>query len=232
MTVAIIPARGGSKGIPFKNLALVNEISLIRRAVTSALAAGCFESVFVSTDDPKIGDEARNSGATVMWRPDFLASDEASTESVLLHHFEADFSRMPPGFALIQCTSPFLRRASLQRGAELLHEGFNSVFSAHEDHSFRWSINADRSCKPVGHSRLVRPRRQDLEPTVVETGGFYFAETQKFLEERTRFCGTVGFVAVDKIEALEIDTLEDLAMARQLSAEWDRSSGKNTDQQR
>lgn len=223
MAICFIPARGGSKGIPLKNLKDVHGRSLLMRAIHSALQSDCFTDVYVSTDHDDIATEATASGAIVLWRPDELASDQASTESVLLHHLSNDLSIEGDAFALLQCTSPFISGASLREASELLGRGFDSVFACLEDHSFRWTVDDDRSCIPLGHNRLSRPRRQDLKPSVIETGAFYFARVDAFLAEKTRFCGRVGSIEVSRVEALEIDNHEELQIARQLAEEWDRT---------
>jgi CMP-N-acetylneuraminic acid synthetase len=85
-TIALIPARGGSKGIPAKNLQTVNGRTLVARSISSAIQSNCFAQVYVSTDDHSIAEEAEKSGATVFMRPAELARDESSSESVLVHH--------------------------------------------------------------------------------------------------------------------------------------------------
>jgi len=225
--VAIIPARGGSKGIPLKNLQEVNGRSLVARAVLSAQASGCFSNVYVSTDLRAIANEASSVGAEVLWRNSALSNDEASTESVLLHHLQVELQDISETFALIQCTSPFIGSNALTQGLSTLASGFQSVFSGIEDHVFRWELGPGGDYIPFGHTRAARPRRQDLPKRVTETGAFYFANTLLFLEEKSRFCGRVGAVLVDRVDAIEIDSPADLDLARQLSRAWDEKEQQN-----
>ena len=233
MTVAIIPARGGSKGIPLKNLQPVNDVSLLKRAIFSALGSGVFDHVFVSTDHDEIAQEALDSGASVLPRSAAFSGDEASTESTVLAHLQDDRLGGSDVLAIMQCTSPFISPESLREASRMLTSDLTlgSVFSARADHSFRWHPEENGGWAPSGHSREHRPRRQDLKPSVIETGGFYFLRTRLFAAKETRFCGKVGVVPVTMIESVEIDTPEDLKVANLLAVEWDRTQTKNANKQ-
>ena len=233
MTVAIIPARGGSKGIPLKNLQPVNGVSLLKRAISSALASGVFDHVFVSTDHDGIAQAGLDSGASVLRRAAAFSGDEASTESTVLSHLEDDRLSSSDVLAILQCTSPFIAPASLREASQMLGSDLTlgSVFSARPDHSFRWHLEENGGWAPSGHSREYRPRRQDLNPSVIETGGFYFLRTPLFQANETRFCGKLGVVPVTMIEGVEIDTPEDLKVANLLAVEWDRTQIENANKQ-
>ena len=219
----LIPARGGSKGIPRKNLQLVGNRTLVSRAVVSALQSGVFEGVFVSTDDKEIAREAEAHGAHVLWRPEHLGLDATSTEDVIVHHLETELSNKVDHLCVIQCTSPFIAPAHLRSAMDLLAETpVTSVFSATPDHSFRWEETPEGTWVPQGHSKSFRPRRQDLPPVVVESGAFYMFDVVSFLTEKTRFCGESAAFSVGRIESLEIDDVEDLEMANALAPLFDR----------
>ena len=214
-TVAIIPARGGSKGIPNKNLQPVAGQPLIARAIDSAKNAESIDEVYVSTDSDRIAEVSRSHGAVVIRRPDDLCGDEASTESALFHAIEcmpvADF------IVLIQATSPFINSADIDQACDLVNRGeFDTVISGVEDHGFRWELR-DGSYRPVGHKTDSRPRRQDLPHRVVETGAFYVFRLDGFLKAKMRFHGRIGVVEVSKRESLDVDTVEDLELARDLA---------------
>jgi CMP-N-acetylneuraminic acid synthetase len=215
---AIIPARGGSKGIPQKNLRTVGGRSLVARAVDSAIRSELFGRVYVSTDSAEIADQAAKAGAEVLHRPSALAEDETSTEAVIDFHLENELKGFAGVLGLIQCTSPFIRPKSLQAGHSLLlGESHDSVFSARTDHTFRWVPTQGGSWQTLGHKKNERPRRQDLPDTVIETGGFYFFSAELFRTEKTRFCGSTGIVLVDRLESLEIDEPDDLDFANILA---------------
>lgn len=216
---AVIPARGGSKGIPRKNLQTVGGISLVGRAVRAAQAAEIFSEIWVSTDSDEIAAEARNHKAKVLTRPGELAEDSTPTEEVLSFHLGSDLSEFHGVLALIQCTSPFLRGQSLRDGRRLLVESdLGSVFSGVVDHGFRWIHDLNDSLLPLGHRKEYRPRRQDLPETILETGAFYMFHSDLFRTAQTRFCGETGAVLVEGYERFEIDEQWELVLANAVCA--------------
>ena len=216
---AVIPARGGSKGILKKNLQTVGGVSLVGRAVRAAQGAEIFSEIWVSTDSDEIAAEARNCGARILTRPHELAGDSTSTEEVLGFHLENELSGFHGVLALIQCTSPFLRSQSLREGRRLLAESnFGSVFSGVVDHGFRWIHGLNDSLVPLGHRKEYRPRRQDLPETILETGAFYMFHSDLFRKEQTRFCGQTGAVVVEGFERFEIDEQWELVLANAVCA--------------
>ena len=219
MTVAIIPARGGSKGIIDKNLQSVRGVPLVVRAIRSCQDAFTIERVYVSTDSERIAQVAESHGARVIRRPRDLATDTSSSEEALIHALE----EIPDAttVAFVQATSPFIGFRDLDKAVKMVAGGEHDVvFSAVEHHSFRWE-KADGGWQPVGHSMDSRPRRQDLPPTVIETGAFYVFTRDGFLASRSRFHGRVGVVDVSHRDSLEIDTPDDLQMARELAVHTD-----------
>lgn len=219
LTVAVIPARGGSKGVPRKNLRRVGGIPLIARAITSARGADSVDVVVVSTDDPEITAVAREWGAEVVQRPVELSGDEASSESAVLHAMEElEHRGMALGIVvLVQATSPFIDPAALDRAVERVALGdCDAVFSATASWGFLWRGGAD-GLIGINHDLRSRPRRQDRDPEYLETGAFYAFDAAGFRAARHRFFGTVGCVLVDETGAIEIDTEEQLAMASSLA---------------
>lgn len=215
--VAVIPARGGSKGVPRKNVRDLGGRPLLAHAIVAAQAAERVHQVMVSTDDAEIAAVARRYGAEVIERPAALASDGASSESAIVHALEAlrRDGDLPELVMMIQCTSPLTNAADLDGTVERLVEaGADSCFSAVPFHHFLWQADADGSVRGVGHDGAERKRRQDLErPPVLENGAVYVMRTEAFLESGTRFCGrTVAFVT-DPERALEIDDPLDFAKA-------------------
>ncbi len=219
--VAIIPARGGSKGLPGKNVAPVGGVPLVARAIRAALAVPAIDAVFVSTDDPGIARAARDAGAGVIERPEELAGDTASSESALLHALDAiaEGAGAAPGVTVfLQATSPFIGSDELAEAVRRVQEGeADVVFSATPSHVFLWR-ETDAGAVGVNHDAATRPRRQDREPEFRETGAFYVLRTAGFLEARHRFFGRVGIQPVPEAHAVEIDTADDLALAEALAA--------------
>lgn len=226
-TVAIIPARGGSKGVPGKNLRPVGGVSLVARAVGAALKAERIDTVYVSTDDEAIATEARDAGAEVILRPAALSGDLATSESALLHALDvlAEDGPEPDVCVFIQCTSPFVDPADLDRGvARVLDDHADSAFSAVETYAFLWR-DADADLAPgsgvvVGqnHDASYRPRRQDRRPDFRETGAFYVMDVAGFRAAGHRFFGRTALVEVAELTSMEIDTPVELELAEALAA--------------
>ncbi|MFD1214628.1 cytidylyltransferase domain-containing protein, partial [Arthrobacter sp. GCM10027362] len=215
--LVVIPARGGSKGIPFKNLAPVAGRSLLARAVDAALAAPLVTGVVVSTDHPDIRAEALRCGAETVERPAELSGDAATSESAVLHVLGTRPAQ-PAVTVLLQCTSPFIDPADLNEAIRTVLDAEADVaFSAAEDHGFLWTVDGDGAVAAVGHSADFRPRRQDREPQYRETGAFYAMRTEGFLARRHRFFGRLALQPVPAGDAVEIDAPEDLALVRALA---------------
>jgi N-acylneuraminate cytidylyltransferase len=213
--VAVIPARGGSKGVPGKNVALVGGVPLVARAVAAALAAG-IEDVRVSTDDARIAAAARAAGASVIDRPAELAHDTASSEAALLHAIDvlAAEGVRPTALVFLQATSPFIEPEPLGRAVRRVLDGdADSVLSAFETFAFLWTATGEG----VNHDASFRPRRQDREPHFQETGAFYVLRTAGFLQSRFRFFGRVAIEEVAADRAVEIDDAHELELARVLA---------------
>lgn len=218
--VAIIPARGGSKGVPRKNLRRVGGVPLIGRAVAAALATDGVDRVVVSTDDDEIALTAQEWGAQVVRRPDELSGDTASSESALLHALDdLDAQGVDVGVvAFLQATSPFIDPRALADGIHLVEgDRFDAVFSAVETYGFLWQRDIAGRAEGVNHDKALRPRRQDREPHFLETGAFYVMDAAGFRHARHRFFGRVGVVAVDETTAVEIDSLDQLEIARAIA---------------
>ena len=210
--IAVIPARGGSKGVSGKNLRRVGGVPLIARAVGSAVAAALIDTVYVTTDDPAIAATARAAGAGVVDRPDDISGDTASSEAALLHALGVIGGR-PQVVVFIQATSPFIDPDDLDAAIRRVLEGESDVvFAARSTHVFLWR-DGEAGAAGVNHDASFRLRRQDSEPQYQETGAFYVMRTAGFVEAKFRFFGRVGIGIVPDLTAMEIDTEDDLALA-------------------
>ncbi|WP_420450884.1 cytidylyltransferase domain-containing protein [Ilumatobacter sp.] len=218
MTVAaVIPARGGSKGVPGKNLRAVGGRSLLARCIVAARRSGAVDVVLVSTDSDDIADEARRHGAEVVERPAAIAGDTASSEAALLHALEerADLFGSPVDvLVFLQCTSPFVDPARLADAVGAVRDGTCDVsFAVVESHGFLWT-ETDEGMRGINHHHSERLRRQDRPRERLETGAFYVMRAAGFAEHRHRFFGRIEAAVVDPLHAIEIDTPADLALAR------------------
>ncbi|MEU8176721.1 N-acetylneuraminate synthase family protein [Microbispora hainanensis] len=212
--LAVVPARGGSVGVPLKNLEKVGGVPLVARAVDACLRAELVDDVVVSTDHDRIAEVARTAGARVVRRPAELSGPAASSESAVLHALSELAGEAPEIVVLVQCTSAFLDPRDLDAAiAKVLDGQADSVFSGTETYEFVWT----GAGLGVNHDPAVRPRRQDREPHFRETGAFYVMRTEGLREQGHRFFGRVAVQPVPAGHAVEIDTPEDLEIARALA---------------
>ncbi|NYF16281.1 N-acylneuraminate cytidylyltransferase [Microbacterium sp. AK009] len=218
--VAIIPARGGSKGVPRKNLRRVGGIPLIGRAIQAARRCDLIDRVCVSTDDDEIAAVGEEWGAEVIRRPAHLSGDTASSESAILHALdELEARDVNVGVVVfLQATSPFIDSEALASAIRLVqHRRRDSVFSAIETYGFLWRKGTGDCAEAINHQADHRPRRQEREPHYLETGAFYVMRARGFRTVRHRFFGSVGIAAVPERTAIEIDSFAELEVARALA---------------
>ena len=214
--VAVIPARGGSQGVPRKNLRRVGGVPLLARAIRSAMAAERVDRVVVSTDDAEIAAVAREWGADVVERPAAISGHSASSESALLHALD-ELGVHSGVLVFVQATSPFIDPVDLDAAIDRVMSGsVDSLFSAVESWGFIWRESADGAIG-VNHDLRVRPRRQDRETEYLETGAFYVMDIAGFRRAGHRFFGRVGIAVVPEHSAIEIDTELQLAMSSALA---------------
>ena len=215
-TLCVIPARGGSKGVPRKNLLDVGGKPLIAWTIEQALAVPDLD-VLVSTDDEEIAEVARAAGARVPWlRPTELAQDTTPTEPVVRHAIEqvtADRGR-PQAVMLLQATSPVRRDGTLARAlAEFAATGVDSLVGVVEQPPFIWQAGDPPT---AAYEVSARPRRQDLTDAARryrETGSLYVTRTEIYEQHDNRLGGAIGLFVMAEDEGIDIDTDLDVALA-------------------
>ena len=221
MRVAIIPARGGSKGVPRKNVRLVAGKPLVAWTIEAARNAQSVDKVIVSTDDAEIARVSESYGARVIQRPPEISGDTASSESAILHVLgvlEAE-GALPDTVIFMQCTSPLTESEDIDNCVRKYEESeADSAFTAKEFFYFIWKQMPDGSMDGVNHDRRFRPRRQDREPQYEENGAIYVMNTQGFLKAKHRFFGKIAMSLMPESRCFEIDTEFDLEIASRLLA--------------
>ncbi|WP_031516223.1 acylneuraminate cytidylyltransferase [Streptomyces sp. NRRL F-5123] len=238
--LAVIPARGGSKGVPGKNLAPVGGVPLVARAVDASRRARRVTGVVVSTDDPSIAEAARTAGADVVLRPAAIAGDTATSEAAVLHAMDAyeAMTGAEPGSTdvvlLVQCTSPFVTAEEIDGVVAAVTEGgADTAHTVAPFHGFIWREGAegsgpDGSAYGVNHDKATRPRRQDRPQDLLETGTAYAMRAAGFRAAGHRFFGRTALVRTDPAKVLEIDEPADLARARALAPLLDPTAATPT----
>lgn len=218
--LAVIPARGGSKGIPRKNLMPVGGHALVARSVAAARAASGVGRIVVSTDDDEIAEVARAAGAEVVRRPPALADDQASSEAALLHVLETlerETGYRPELLVFLQCTSPLTIAEDIDGtiGA-LVRDHADCALAVARCHHFLWRATPDGAAG-VNHDPARRLRRQDREPEFVETGAVYVMRAAGFVRARHRFFGRIALHELPRRRWLEIDEPDDALVATALA---------------
>lgn len=222
-TIAFIPARGGSKGLPNKNILSFCGKPLVAWSIEQALAATNIDEVYVSTDSTEIAAIAEAHGALVPFlRPEDISDDKASTESAMLHFCEYMKSQNQHFdlMVLLQPTSPVRRSNVLDQALQQLEANNNdSLLSVSVSHRFFWKNVA---LPQATYDYKCRPRRQDIadgDRWYMETGSFYITKRETLEQDRNRLGGSVGMFVTSELESYEIDTECDFKVCEVLMSE-------------
>lgn len=220
--VAIIPARGGSKRIPGKNIKPFAGKPMIAHSILAAHQAALFDRVIVSTDSEQIACVARQYKAEIPFmRPTELANDVAGTDAVMVHALQwlADHGNSASHFCCIYATAPFLSAEHLRQGLELLRA--KQATTAFSVATYPYPIF--RSLKLNDHDRVemfwpenFATRSQDLPEAFHDAGQFYWGDTEKYLVEKRLFSSNSVPVFLPRHLVQDIDTPEDWEVAERL----------------
>jgi len=224
--VALIPARAGSKGILDKNIKLINGKPLIAWSIEQAINSTLVDDVYLSTDGKKISNIGLQFNAKVPFlRPAELSSDEASTESVMLHFLNwlEETNLTVDALVLLQATSP-VRSPNLIDNCirKFVESGADSLLTVVENEHFGWS---NKAVPQADYDYKKRPRRQDkkLEDTKFnETGSVYITKTQVLKDTKNRLGGKIAMYISQKHEGFEIDDAVDWLILETLLKECTR----------
>jgi CMP-N,N'-diacetyllegionaminic acid synthase len=215
--LALVPARGGSKGIPGKNVRPLAGKPLLAHTLEQALGARTPMRVVVSTDDDEIAEVAFSCGAEVVRRPDALAGDTASSESALLHALdalEAADGYIPELVVFLQCTSPLRRPGDIDGAVEALRAaGADSLLSVVASHRFLWRIGPEGAAESVNYDWRRRPRRQDRAAEYAENGSIYVFRPAVLRQGGNRLGGRIALYEMDEWSAVDIDSPADFELA-------------------
>lgn len=217
-SLAIIPARGGSKRIPRKNIRNFLGKPIIAYSIEAALGSGLFDDVMVSTDDEEIALIAKQYGATVPFLRSKVASDDFATTAQVLEEVLENYSKEDIRFDYACCiypTAPFITSSILNKGYRKLQEGnFKSVFPV-----LRYGYPIWRSLKLEGDKVMMKwpeylsSRSQDLDAAFHDTGQFYWFNVAAFHESKVLFTDYSGAIELTELEVQDIDNEIDWALA-------------------
>ena len=223
--VAFVPARIGSKGLKEKNLREINGKPLVAWSLEAALAAPSVNRVILSTDNQRIAEIGEAYGVSVPeLRPDHLATDEATTESAMLHAMEAwcqdeSFDAM----VLLQPTSPLRMPGAVEAAINQFDAGgFDSLVSVCESHAFFWqNVNEPKA----SYDYISRPRRQDISDAdrlYRENGSIYITRCALLKKSECRLGGRITLFKMASSESVEIDDETDFKVVEMLMRETGR----------
>ena len=212
--IAIIPVRGGSKGIPRKNARLLNGKPLMAYVIEAAFSARCFSEVIVSTDDEELSHIAEKYGAIVLPRPPALAEDNVGLDEVIVEavsFYEERTDSKVDYVATLQATSPFLKPETIKIAVTTcIGEERDTVLSVINDNHLAWKQNNNGTLIPEYKKRV---NRQMLPPHYKETGGIVVCRKRQ-LQHGTRFGQNIGVIECDKKESIDIDDRFDWWLAQ------------------
>jgi len=214
--VAVIPARGGSKSIERKNLAMVGGRSLLHRSIAAASEAAAVGTVVVSTDDSEIAEEAKRYGATVVERPANLASDSSRSIEAVLHVITEMNLDERTVVAMLQATSPFTTGIDVDAAIGLLSTGSVVSVTRAEHHPFKSCIVVDGQLAPVAEVPDLEAPRQLLPVAVRPNGAIYVARVGALAAARRFFIEPVLPYTMGAAASLDVDTQADLDLANSL----------------
>jgi N-acylneuraminate cytidylyltransferase len=209
--IAIIPARGGSKGIARKNLCLLDRKPLIAHTILDAKESKIVDRVYVSTEDPEIASVSSYYGAEVIVRPRKLAGDRTTSEAVLLHALEKiKKSGISPNLIVfLQCTSPIRTAEDIDKAILTLNrKAVDSLLSVSPSHRFIWEKGKNR-VRSLNYDYRDRSRRQDMPPQYLENGSIYIFKPWILEKFNNRLGGKITLFEMSHWSSFEIDTIED-----------------------
>lgn len=225
--LGLIPARGGSKGIPRKNLKLLAGKELIRYTIEAALASEYLAELIVSTEDPAIAQVSREAGAGIPFmRPEALASDTAPTIDTILHavDFYEKAGRTFDAVCLLQPTTPFRTTAdidlAIRRFTTHPADSLISVRPVPHRYNPHWIFepltdNEDYLQLATGEQQII-PRRQALPPAYYRDGAIYLTRWEVLRDQRDLYGQKITYCVLDKSPEVNIDTPADWAEAERL----------------
>jgi N-acylneuraminate cytidylyltransferase len=220
--LAIIPARGGSKSIPQKNLVPVYGQPLLWYSIKSAMMTSTIDRIVVSTDDHQIATKARHYGAEIVNRSKDISGDNASSESALLHvldHLKDQEHYQPDLVVFLQATSPMRNPDDIQNAIDtLIAQNADSLFSACKVEGFIWCSSTNKLV-PINYDPSSRPTRQKLEEEILEeNGSIYIFKPWVLRKFNSRMGGKITVYRMGRLQSFQIDTYDDVKVIEQIMA--------------
>lgn len=222
--IAIIPARGGSKGIPRKNIQDVAGKPLVAHTIEQALTSTRVSRVIVNSEDAEIRRVAESFGAETMNRPEEFHHDNSIQEvDRLLIWCVAELERrghQVDVVTLLYPTAPLRRVETIDRALTMvLEEGYDSVLSLYEDKTYLWKMNVDGTVSPINYDPKTRgPRQKEEWNQWAENKAVYAMRRDLLMKTGCRLGGRIGCIEMQKLESVDVDGPDDLELVRAILA--------------
>ena len=222
--VAVIPARGGSKGIPNKNIVHICGHPLISWSIYQANSSKRISSVWVTSDDQKILEISKKYGSNIIERPSEFALDTSSSESAWIHSIDylSELSIFPDLIVGMQATSPIRNYEDLDTAIDtFLDNNYDSLLSVSEvEDYFTWTIDNNSNASPLNYDVNNRKPRQQISKSYLENGSFYIFKPQLIKKFNNRLYGKIGMYLMEKHKSFQIDNEEDLKICTGIMKEY------------
>ena len=209
--LAVIPARGGSKRLPRKNIFPIAGRPLIALTIEQALEANFISRTIVSTDDEEIAEISSRYGAEIIMRPQALSTDTATSESALRHVLEylgRNEDYVPEIVVFLQCTSPIRFPGDIDRALQHFRsESGDSLVSVIPWQALTWTKTGN-SAKALNFDYRNRLRHQDTAPTFLENGSIFIFKPWVLIENNNRLGGKIVLFEMNPLTCFETDTIE------------------------
>lgn len=209
--IFVVPARGGSIGVRNKALRVLGDRPVLAHTIATLYGLG---PIVVTTDDPIIGQLAKEEGAWYL--PEPQVATQRALDAVVHRAIQETAQRWPaPLVATVQCTSPFLKRETVQRALAAVREGFDTALTVRDDRGLRWERAALETTREHMPARVPR---QQMPPTWRETGGCLVTR-REYVTDHARIGPRVKLIPVEGREALDLDTEDDWLLAELYAAQ-------------
>ena len=207
---AVILARGGSKGIPRKNVLDFCGHPLVSWSIMQAKQSKNVDRVFLSSDDQEIIEIGRTYGAEIIKRPPEFATDEATSESAMIHALSV-FDEIPDALLMLEPTAPLRRLKDIDNAISMFFEkGWDSCFSGAALEDFLiWKYGENGELQSINYDYKKQGPRQMRQPDFVENGGIYLFKPDVLQKQKNRFGGLIGIYPNDFWQSFEIDAPSD-----------------------
>ena len=214
--IAVIPARGGSKGIPLKNLEKIEGKPLVAHTIEHAQECELINRIIVNTDHSGIADAAIKYGAEVIKRPELMGSDSSEVDPLLIWTVKEIEKTEPVDIVvLLYPTAPLRNVASISKAINMVaNDGFDSVLSLYQDSTYLWKTQGD-TAEPTNYIPAERaPRQLEGWNQWAENKALYVMKRDLLINTECRLGGKIGYVEMSQNESIDVDEPDDLELCR------------------